>query len=124
MRKATPLLLWLVMNIFATLLPLGVSMTEDFSISFNVFQRLAFCILVTFPSLYGILIVFSYYRELSKRVNNGEADDIADLDPHYEASKIWLGQVDPNIDVPPNSIPLRLTDAPVNVTRQKKRDYV
>lgn len=120
MRKSTPILLWLVINIFATLLPLGVSLTEDFSVNFNIFQRLTFCILVTFPSLYGILIIFSYYRELSKGESVDKAEDIADIDLGFDGRKTRLGQLDNNIDVTLKSIQLHLGD----VAGTQKRDFV
>jgi hypothetical protein len=66
LRKAKPLLLWIYFNVLASIFPFVVSLGEDFSDSFDILERVLFCILITFPSVYAILVIFSYYRELSQ----------------------------------------------------------
>jgi hypothetical protein len=56
MRKAKPLLIWLYFNILANAFPYVVLFNDDFDDVDDVIERLIFCALFTFPSVYAILV--------------------------------------------------------------------
>jgi hypothetical protein len=87
LRLSKPLLLWLYFNILANFFPYVVLLSDDFADSYDVIERLLFCALITFPSIYGILVVFSYYRELS------QSHGLVIRDPRVEGSQLFYGPV-------------------------------
>ena len=93
MRKAKPLLVWLYFNILANAFPYVVLFNDDFSDVDLVVERLVFCALFTFPSVYAILVVFSYYRELS------QSRGLVLSDPRLAGSEFWYY---PGAPVAPN----------------------
>ena len=83
LRKAKPLLVWLYFNILANAFPYIVLFNDDFDDVDLVVERLIFCALFTFPSVYAILVVFSYYRELS------QSRGLVLSDPRLAGSEFW-----------------------------------
>ena len=67
----------------ASIFPYVISLNEDFSDFYQIIERLAVCALITLPSVYAILVVFSYYRELS------QSRGLVLRDPRMEAADFF-----------------------------------
>ena len=116
MRQAKPLILWLYFNVLANAFPYVVLLNDDFDSANDVIERLIFCTLFTVPSVYAIVVVFSYYRELS------QSRGLVLTNPRLAGSEFWYY---PGAPISGNrSVEIYLASHYPPSTQQSKYDFV